>query len=344
MATPPLTTLILNSSPFSVVGIDTQFFEVNALLRGIKLIPKGVHLFHYSESTQDGVSMRYGRWFECKDGDIVSVDFSEEKCQFTVNVNPPATLAADYAFMVVYPEDSAVWTSLSKFVDSEAIDEYVPANNTPISTATPLKEENMVLVETLRERDPKQTFEDQTGKELRYTIVQFRLRAAESHSDRDITQNSLEKSWYVTQLFGHDPELLLAEILISFVHFVVLGNLCSCTQWLTLLRLVLMSPQFLHHHRGFGADFMALLHAQLEKLPREYMAGLQVVGMQTFAEVMENLAYINDSTWSSISEVNQRRFGLEISPKNVDANNFEVYDMEDYDEDDEDAPAVIMTG
>lgn len=349
MSRPPQTTLILrNVSNLSIVGIDTQFFMTNELLRGIKVIPDGHHFFHYSESTESGADMRYGQWFKCNDGNIISVDFSEDSCVFTYNINPTPTLTSDYAYMVAYPENIDTWTKLTKHVDSEAIWEYCPHANIPISTATPLKEENMVLLEMLQTRDDSQKFEDQDDKELKYTIVQFRLAGPRSRNDEvEVTQNSREKSWYLAQLFGHDPELLLAEIQISYIHFVVLGNLCSCTQWLTLLKLVLMSAKFLLGNMRFAMDFLGHFLAQLDKLPVEYINSMevQVVDMKTYVEIMENLSYIriNDDTWKKIRELSRSKFGIELSfHKKIDSDNFEMYDMNDYDEDDEDAPAIVM--
>lgn len=347
MSRPPQTTLILaNLASHSLVGIDTHFFTVNDLLRGIKLVPEGYHFFHYSESADTGESMRYGKWFQCSDGDILSVDMTEDSCQITANVNPPPTLSDDYAYMVKYPDNQA-WNKLTSFVDQEAIDEYVP-QSIPVSTATPLKEENMVLLETLRARNPSQTFADQEGKELNYTILQFRLAGPiAGNIEAATTRNSLDKSWYLTQLFGHDPELLLAELQLAFVHFVVLGNLCSCTQWLALARLVLMSPSYLGENGKFAQSFLALLCGQLDKLPTEYLSsvGFAVVDMKEYLAVMENLSYIfvSDATWEGIRRLNRAKFDIDLSfEKRVDAENFEVFDLDDYDELDEDAPAVVM--
>lgn len=349
MSRPPQTTLVLgNVSSLTIIGIDTQFFMANELIRGIKVIPEGHHFFHYSESTETGEAIRYGHWFSCDDGDIISVEFSEDSCVFTHNANPIPTLSTDYAYMVAYPESLETWTKLTKYVDAEALWEYCPPANIPILTATPLKEENMVLLETLHSRDSNQKFEDQTDKELKYTILQFKLSGPRSSSDEvEVTRNFLEKSWYLTQLFGHDPELLLAEIQISFLHFIILGNLCSCTQWLMLLKLVLMSSRFLLGNMKFAQEFLGLLVLQLDKLPTEYMSSLDigVVDMKTYTEVMEDLSYIriNDITWSKIRELNRHKFSFDLSfHKKIDADNFEVYDMDDYDEDDEDAPAVVM--
>lgn len=349
MSRPPNSTLIIqNASSLAVVGIDTQFFNVNELLRGIKNIPDGHHFFHYSEVSESGESMRYGKWFHFSDGNIITVDFSEDYCRFTANINMPHSLSTDYAYMVNYPEDIDNWIKLTKFVDMEAIEEYVPSKDVPISTATPLKEENMVLLETLKDRDPSQKFEDQEGNELKYTIVQFKLPGPRSqNSEAEVTKNSLEKSWYLSELFGHDPELLLAEIQLAFLHFIILGNLCSCTQWLSLLKLILMSPKYLLAHLKFGVDFLALLLAQLGRLPVEYMnaPGLEVINMKEYTDIMENLSYIriSDARWDEIKALNKSKFGIELSfIKKVDADNFEVYDLDCYDEEDEDAPAVVM--
>lgn len=345
MSRPPKTTLILsNLQSNTLIGIDTHFFTVNELLKGIKLIPEGIHLFHYSESAESGESMRYGKWFQCKDEDILTVELGDESCHVTANVNAPPNLSEEYSYMVKYPETKN-WEELVNFVDSEAVEEYTPDQNFPISTATPLKEENMVLLDILRERDPKQKFQDQEGQELNYTILQNKLTGPIT-GDREssTTQNSLDKSWYLQQLFGHDPELLLAELQLLFVHFIILGNLCSCTQWLSLMKLVLLSSKYLKENVKFSMEFLDLLRAQLTSLPSEYISsGMEVVDMEVYLAVMENFSYIfSGEKWGDIKNLNQTRFGITLEfSKEVDADNFEVYDLNDYDENDEDAPAVV---
>lgn len=343
MSQPPLGTLILSNLINDVViGIDTHFFNVNNLLKGIKLIPPGTHLFHYSDSVYEGTAIRCGRWFTIKEGEVLHAVWNESLASFNFESSIPMDFGEIYNYMVKYPTNDS-WTQVASYIDTESLEEYNPEL---VSTATPLREENMVLIEILRAKDPKQQFEDQTSEELRYTILQFQLagpRNEDSHAE--VTRNALDKSWYLLQLFGHDLELLLAELQISFIHFVVLGNMCSCTQWCNLLRLVLMSRDFLEKNVKFAETFLNIVSAQLLLMPEDYM-GLEVIDMKDYVAIMENFSHTFLSTsfrpWEKVKAVNKRfNLNLGLLQSKFDEDNFEVYNMEDYDEGDEDAPALV---
>lgn len=349
MSRPPKTTLVLSSikslGKDAVVGIDTQFFTVNNLLMGIKLIPAGVHLFHFSNSVDDGTSVRYGWWFECKENDILTVQWTEDSCVFLPQTTVPEDLGNMYQQMVEYPEDPVVWGHLTEYIDSEVIEEFTSGASVPVTTSTPLKEENMVLVDILMSRDPKQKIEPDTD-ELGYTIIQHKGLGAVPHANvSQVTRIALDRSWYLNELYGHDLELLLAELQLSFVHFVVLGNICSCTQWLSILKLILMSSSFLQCNTSFAGSFVGVFVAQLQKIPPEYMSSaldLAVIDFRVYLEVMENLYHIFGpaKVWTRLREVN-RLFGITLDfSSRFDEDNFEVFDMNTYDENDEDAPAI----
>ena len=68
--------------------------------------------------------------------------------------------------------------------------------------------------------------EDQSDKELRYTIIQFKINKENTESVEEVTENYLDKSWYLSQLYGNDIELMFGELQLSFINFVILGNFC----------------------------------------------------------------------------------------------------------------------
>lgn len=348
MSRPPKATLVLASlkdlGQNAIVGIDTQFFTVNNLLMGIKLIPAGLHLFHFSNSVDDGTSVRYGWWFECKEGDVITVLWNEDSCVFVPQTSVPEELGDIYQQMVQYPEDAVTWSRLSNFIDSEVIEEYIPEPCLPVTTSTPLREENMVLSDILMSKNPEQKIKPD-AEELRYTIIQHKGPSPKA-TISEVTENALDRSWYLKKLFGHDLEILLAEWQLCFVHFVVLGNLCSCTQWLSILKLILMSSSFLKANHSFADSFMNLFEAQLRKIPHEYIASSldqAVVDFEIYFEAMENLYHIfgNSKQWTALIQAN-KQFGINLAfTSNFDEENFEVYDMNNYDEDDENAPAIV---
>lgn len=351
MSRPPKATLVLSSieslGKDAVIGIDTQFFTVNTLLRGIKLVPAGIHLFHFSNSINDGTSVRFGWWFECKESDIFCVDWSEDKCSFKPQATVPPELGDMYQHMVGYPEDPIVWHRLTNYIDTEAIEEYTPGQEIPVTTATPLNEENMLLLDILLSRDPHQKIEPDS-EQLRYTIIDHKSSGVGSNAQvSQVTESARDRSWYLRKLFGHDLEILLAELQLCFVHFVVLGNLCSCTQWLSLMKLILMSSSFLSENQKFGEQAVSVIIAQLQKLPPDYISpdlDLAVVDLAIYFDVMENFyhSFGNSRMWAALRDAN-RPFGITLNFHSLfDEENFEVYNIKEYDADDEDAPAIVQ--
>lgn len=347
MAKPPLGTLWIQllplRSPEYIIGIDTAFFNVNHIFKGIKVIPPGIHLFHYLE----GESMRAGWWFEIKDGDILSIDWDCEQVEFRAKSVDLEKIAQEYPLLVLYPENHESWLALTKHIEKSDVVEVGGAFPRTITTATPLKEENQVLEATLKEKNPKQTFDDQSTKELNFSIINFKETERElPHSDAEVTRNALDRSWQLRQLFPL-ARRLLAEFQISFAVFLMLANLCSCTQWTLLLRLVLVSETFLRKNCDFSIHYLETLLHQLENIPEEYVgtSELGVVDTKVLVNALEQLGSIfhGTSRWQAIEKVCQARFGFHL--KNLvglfDKDNFEVYNIEDHDTDDEDAPAIV---
>lgn len=352
---PPLGTLVLkfpqDLADDAALGIDTQFLTAQGLLKGIKMIPTGLHLFHFTSSVLTGDSMRYGWWFYIEEGQILSVEWDQEKAIFTIE-QPNEDFAAAYQYMVDYPEDLSKWNSLTKYIDAEALDEYNPAPPEPISTATPLLEENMVLFDILKLRQPSLQLDDQTGQELKYTVVQEKLQQ-EDTTGQDLTKSALDRSWQFQTLFGHDVELFVAELQLSFVHFVVLGNLCSCTQWISLLRLGLRSESFLTSNDKFSALLLDTITLQFDTLPKEYVDELLPVQIPELEKCREIMIRFSDcfeprgslrSKWLRLQQIVQGKLSLEFcAHSEFDADNFEVYDFKHHDDCDEDAPAIVYS-
>lgn len=399
---PPQTTLILEGVPKDasgkwLIGIDTQFFNVTDLLHGIKLIPEGVHLFHYSvpvSPTEDtkrtpdepfaASSLRHAFWFECRDGDILLARWDSE-LERLVFVNPEDTieelnytkalsnLGELYTLMVTYPEDPGKWLGLTNFIDFELIQDLLPlATETysgEISTIMSSREENMVLLDTLKSKNPTQQYEEQSNSELKYTIFEFKRPKDASQGVEDITTNYLDKSWYLEELYAHDMEFLLGEMQVSFLNFVLLGNFCSGIHWCNMLKLVLMLAKFMIRSQAFSLKFLDVLKDQLHILPKEYLVDdvgqNTFIDLRTYADTMENftkdiiptweennanccgkmkMGGVILEKWSNIVILHKQQFGLDLNSLGaaaVDENNMEVYDLDQYDENDEDAPAIV---
>ncbi|GEQ72897.1 hypothetical protein JCM33374_g6585 [Metschnikowia sp. JCM 33374] len=318
-ATPPLGTLVIQNidalGPNAVVGIDTQFFTVQHFLKGIKSIPAGPHLLHYSASVDDGASMRYAWWFQCADGDVLSVRWAEEEAFFEAYDASLSDLGDIYPFMVSYPEKPDKWRVLSEFLDAEALEEYLPRREQAVTTATPSAEENMVLLEVLKRQKSDIELSDQSQDELKYTIIQSQKRRPDTVGEQ-LTRDSLDRSWYLAEVFGHDMELLLAEIQLSFIHFIVLCNLCSYTQWMNLVGLVSNSKNYFSSHRSVAYKVLSILRIQLDTLPPDYVLGTSSLQVVEVARLETMLSQLNDifhgeQQWHELLEIAHKKAPFE---------------------------------
>lgn len=391
MSRPPLTTLVLEGIPPKatewLMGIDSQFFLVSQLLRGIKSIPSGIHLFHYSVPTE-GLSLRYGYWFDCIEGDLFVVRWDQDDEKLIMNNPREATdkhellnhskvadqLGDIYSRLIEYPENANNWFgNLANYIDFEILMEFLPYKGSneiyveEINTMMPSKEENLILADTLLKKDPNTKIEDQSNNELKYTIIEFmKNRHQKEQKVETITQEYLDKSWYLEELFGHDHELLFGELQLAFLNFVILGSFCSGLQWLNLLKLLQSCDGFIKRNQTFALNFLKIFESQLNLLPPEYLSvdSFNSIDLQSYVKVMEGFSqtvFLESSwnngdccgrmklggliieKWINIKIIHKSRFGIDLNALKERDNDgeFEVYNLSDYDENDEDAPAIV---
>lgn len=383
MNKPPESTLIFTNIPSNttnwLIGIDTKFITVNQILKGIKLIPKGVHLVHYSLPSINKTpetSIRYGTWIDF-DNEVIVFSWNSEIEKFHVldGTNPLEALNYSkdvnelgdiYPYTIAYPEDKTLWHQLTSYLDMELLQEFLPfqgyKSTTEVTTLTASKEENMVLLDHLHTRDDTRHYDNANNVELKYTIIDWKLNKPNTHNVAAISANYLDKSWYLEKVYGHDRELMLGELQLSFVMFVVLGNYCSGLAWLNVLKLISMSKTFLWSNKTINIGFLDTFRIQLETLPVESVGDISSitgVDSETFILILENFHTdiyfklrnpqccsemkvdgIINNKWDEILNIVTTKFGISLREleTEMDENNFEIYKL---DNNDEDGPTVV---
>lgn len=319
MSKPPNSTILLEGGIGGdgkgdwLIGIDLLFFTVTNKFYGIKNIPLGIHLFHYSKV--EASSVRYGVWFECVEGDIVVLRWDSNKEMFAVLKQDDgdgdvqlldyskalAELGDAYSYMTNFQTNEKDWKfwkdSLVNHVDLDVL-ERVLGEDTPLEVSTIMasRQENDILREVLRKggatvSEKVGVLEEELAEgELCYTQIHFKLTQSGSVG-ADVTRDYLDKTWYVNEIFP-DREYLLGEFQASFVHYVIFGNYCSMVQWLNMLKLMLMSSSFVLTSKSFSLNFLSIYYSQLMKLPREYLIGGDadeiLIDLKTYVEIIEN--------------------------------------------------------
>lgn len=196
-----------------------------------------------------------------------------------------------------------------------------------------------------------------------YTIIDFKMKNVKAILVEEITQSSLDRSWQFNDIYGHDKELFLGELQLAFVNYILIGSFSSGIQWMKLIKLILTCRSFVMEDPGFAVKLLECLYFQLQNLPEEYLLRdhslFSSIDVDIYSQVFENLRNniftsefwntLRDTRissykilWESIMKINESKFGLSFPEESkFDKDNFEVYDILGYHENDENAPTII---
>lgn len=285
---PPLGTVVFDCVPSGwLVGIDLQFFNTTSVLKGIKLIPDGVHVIHFA---QDQSSIRSGFYVNVKEGDviIISWDDKQEKLRINeeigeLNVSKELSKLPDYyLYMIKYPDDKD-WFELVKFIDFNQV-EYILQKRCYVDSVLTSTDENNLLLDVLTKssknrnlvKDPIiNSIIDQSSEEMRYSIIDLNNTIRPNSSIQEKTVDSLDKSWFLNQLlivnYNSNYKLLLSELQLGYLNMIIFANYSSSIQWLKIIRTLLNCKEIIVEKFELFNSFLNLLYFQFMKFPDEYM-------------------------------------------------------------------------
>lgn len=372
MSTPPQCTFVLSNIPSTfTLGIDLQFFNSNDLLKGIKLIPQGLHVFHYQP---DQNSIRTGFYFEAQDHDVIICywDSKEEKLLVgseevgELNITKEMDkLPEYYSFMIAYPEPEqtslSTWKALTSHLSLSQLEYVLPKGNTIDSTLTSTQENNHLL-QTLHQsaqirtstpsKDPiLNSIIDQSSNEVKYTEIDLRQSIRPNSTASEKTKDGIDKSWYLNHLlttqYNTNRHTLLGEIQLTYLNFLIFANHASLQQWLKLQHVLCHCDDILRMKMELYQSFLELMCVQYENLPEEYFNEfVEDKFMRKCCIELEwgckenNLHVLVKLVWKW-KDVLRERFGLSFENRGASGLDFDDDFDEDEEDDDEDGPIVV---
>ncbi|KAH3688372.1 hypothetical protein WICPIJ_000640 [Wickerhamomyces pijperi] len=370
MSNPPKCTLVLSNIPRTfTLGIDLQFFNSNDLLKGIKLIPKGLHVFHYQP---DQNSIRTGFYFEAKENEVIICywDAKEEKLLVggdevgELNITKEMTkLPEYYSFMIVYPEQESSltkWQSLVSHLSSSQLQYVLPRGNSIDSTLTSTQENNLLL-QTLHQSAELRTMApskdpilnsviDQSDLELKYTPIEMKDSIRPNSTPQEKTIDGLDKSWYLGHLlktqYNTSQHTILGETQLCYLNFIIFANHSSLQQWLKLQHIISNCSEIIISQMPMYQSFLHLMILQYENLPQEYFQEFIEVKFikKSIAELElnckeQNLHSLVKLIWNW-KDVLREKFYVNFDKSSRFGNDIlDDYDLSD--EFDEDGPVVV---
>jgi len=288
MNSPPRTTIIFNNIPSDwIVGIDLQFFNTNHILKGIKLIPDGIHIIHFAK---DQSSIRHGFYINAKEGDVIICYWDEKEEKMLIDeeigelniTKEMSKLSEYYAFMISYPPD-ADWKKLTKYINYGQVS-YILPRGKRIDSVLTSTDENNLLLETLHKnaesrnlaKDPIiNSIIDQSDEEIKYTLIDLNKTIRPNGNAAERTKDSLDKSWFCKQLlasgYNSNEDMLLSEFQQAFLNMIIFANYSSSIQWLKFIKIALNCKELLKEKCHFFEKFLEVLYLQFQKFQEDYM-------------------------------------------------------------------------
>lgn len=288
MNIPPRTTVIFSNIPENwLVGIDLQFFNTNRILKGIKLIPDGIHVLHFAK---DQSSIRHGFYINCKEGDVVICywDAKEEKILIDdeigeLNITKEMSkLSEYYSFMISCPPDPE-WKKLTTYINFGQVNYILPRGKRIDSVLTSTDENNLLLDALHKSAESRNiandpivnSIIDQSDEEIKYTLIDLKKTIRPNGEASEKTKDSLDKSWFFNQLltsgYNSNEDMLLSEFQQSFLNMIIFGNYSSSIQWLKFIKVVLNCKEIVESKLSFFEKFLDVLYVQFQKFQEEYM-------------------------------------------------------------------------
>lgn len=288
MNTPPRTTIIFSNIPQDwLVGIDLQFFNTNHILKGIKLVPDGIHIVHFAK---DQSSIRHGFYINAKEGDVIICYWDEKDEKILVddeigelNITKEMSKLSDYySFMISYPPDPE-WKKLTQYINFGQVN-YILPRGKRIDSVLTSSDENNLLLDALQKsatsrnltQDPIiNSIIDQSDEEIKYTLIDLNKTIRPDGSASEKTKDSLDKSWFLNQLlvsgYNSNEEMLLSEFQQAFLNMIIFANYSSSIQWLKFIKVIMNCKEILNGRLIFFEKFLDVLIVQFGKFQEDYM-------------------------------------------------------------------------
>lgn len=367
-ALPGATLIALDLPPDHLLGIDTQFFNSNDIFKGIKAIPKGLHLFHWGK---DQMSVRHGQFFETQDGQMLlfrwhneteMMEFADSPSSF--GFDPRPRLGEFIRFMIPYPQGlEDKWRKvLGPSVTSAQLQRIVPGG--AVSSISSSKEENDMLRESLvqsaqqrAERSGRELEEDQIiqsmideqateDREFRFTHIDSKKTWGPNMVGSAVTENYLDKSWYLNSVILREStmELLLSEMQICFSIMMVFANYSCAEQWKRIISLFSKCKKDVAIDTQRYIAVLNIARKQLEECPMEYMHDLLGITflVDLFSDFNRCITSFKDSFPISESMLELQNKLLAFRQTLVSRLGIELGESGSDDEDDEDEKPTVV--
>ncbi|XP_029773984.1 protein AAR2 homolog isoform X2 [Suricata suricatta] len=298
------TVVILNMPKGTEFGIDYNSWEVGPKFRGVKMIPPGIHFFHYSsvdKANPREVGPRMGFFLSLQQRGLMVLRWNAIREEVDLSPAPEAEVEAMRAnlqeldqFLGPYPYATLKkWISLTNFISEATMEKLQPESRQicafsevlPVLSMKHTKdrvEQNLPRCGTecksyqeglarLPEMKPR------AGTEIRFSELPTQTYPAGA-TPAEITRHSMDLSYaletVLSKHFPSSPQDVLGELQFAFVCF-LLGNVYEAFEhWKRLLNLLCRSEEAMARHHTLYINLISILYHQLGEIPADFFVDI----------------------------------------------------------------------
>lgn len=272
-------------------GIDANSWNTGDKFRGVKMIPPGLHLLHYSAVCRSDVGPRtsFFHFFSSRELLVRVWNPATETLEESSDPHLTERLNANRydldRFLAPYPYDSVTrWCSLTRHITRSALQRVQPESGR-FCSASSLRPDQLSSTAEERSRycvdaDRLPIMTPAPECRVRFSPIPRDSPGSESAAER--TLHALDTSRRLTGLLettGSTAELL-AELQLAFVAFLIGHVPDAFDHWKRLVSVICSSDRLLRTESKFFSSFIAVFHYQIQEVPEDFFT--DIVSKQNF--------------------------------------------------------------
>lgn len=271
-------------------GIDLKSWNTGEKFKGVKMIPPGVHIVHYSAVSKHGdIAPKVSFLHNFKKHEILvkkwDID-TEDVCDQTLSGEEIQRFRANLMnldqFLGTYPLDLwAQWKKLSNHITEDLIKRVTPEcglirSAVELVSGGPKKAGRKTRGRTSEEKeeDLLPNLVPKSGSCLRLTPLPDAY--PEGSTPEEITKHSMDGTYVLDMLTSEleNETEILGELQICFICFLIGQSLEALDSWRSLFKVLCNVRIGLTRKRSLYSEFLKVLETQLTFIPEDFLVDI----------------------------------------------------------------------
>ncbi|XP_051835201.1 protein AAR2 homolog [Antechinus flavipes] len=287
-------------------GIDCSSWQVGPRFRGVKMIPPGVHLVHYSAAGRSPAGVREtgprtGFFVTLRPRGLRLLRWDAAREELDLSPPPEEQLEAARAslqeldrFLGPYPYDLLKkWVSLSSCLSEEAVQRLQPESGQICAFSEVLPVLPLRHTKDRAERGPPPgaaecksyqeglarlpQMKQKAGTEIRFTKLP-KQTYPDGASPAEITKHSMDLSYaletVINSQYSTNPQDVLAELQFAFICFLIGHVYDAFEHWKQLLNLLCRAEEAIGKYSALYSRLISILYHQLAEIPADFFVDI----------------------------------------------------------------------